>query len=65
MLFRMQQPLKHPIYIPAEMWRDYIRNINVVDATQEGRPNDHQYKHESIEKKREKNILSCSLKTIV
>lgn len=36
------------IFLPAEMWRDYVRNINVVDATQEGRPNDHQYKHEPI-----------------
>lgn len=45
------------------MWRYYIRNVNVVDATQEGCPNDHQYKHEPIgEKKRENNILSCSLK---
>lgn len=36
------------------MWRDYVRNINVVDATQEGRPNDHQYKHESIKEEGER-----------
>lgn len=33
------------------MWRDDIRNVNVVYATEEGRSNDHQYKHESIKKK--------------
>lgn len=32
------------------MWRNDIRNIDIVDATEEGCSNDHQYKHESIEK---------------
>lgn len=59
MLFRREQPVKprtlqHEINLPAKMWRDYIRNVNVVDATQEGGPNDHQYKHESIKRERER-----------
>lgn len=34
-------------FLPAKMWRDDIRNVDVVDATEEGCSNDHQYKHES------------------
>lgn len=40
------------------MWRDDIRNVNVVDATEEGRSNDHQYKHESIKRKQHYHLLS-------
>lgn len=40
------------------MWRDDIRDVNIVDATKEGRSNDHQYKHESIKRS---NIIICSL----
>lgn len=28
------------------MWRNDIGNIDIVDATQEGCSNDHQYEHE-------------------
>lgn len=34
-------------FLPAKMWRDDIRNVDVVDATEEGCSNDHQYKHKS------------------
>lgn len=27
--------------LPAQMWRDDIRNIDIIDATQEGCSNDH------------------------
>lgn len=38
------------IVSPAKMWRDGIRNIDIVEATEEGRSNDHQYKHKSKKK---------------
>lgn len=33
--------------LPAQMWRDDIRDVDIIDATQEGCSNDHQYEHES------------------
>jgi len=33
------------------MWRDDIRNIDIVDATEEGCSDDHQYKHKSEKRK--------------
>lgn len=35
------------------MWRDDIRDIDIIDATQEGCSNDHQYEHESKEEERD------------
>lgn len=32
--------------LPAQMWRNDIGNIDIIDATQEGCSNDHQYEHE-------------------
>lgn len=39
------------------MRRENIRNVDIVDAAEEGRSNDHQYKHES---KKEKNAM-CTM----
>lgn len=52
---------EEPRFLLAQMWRDDIRNIDIVDATEEGCSNDHQYKHES---KKENNILIGSVKMI-
>lgn len=38
--------------VPAKMWRDDIGNVDIVDATEEGRSNDHQYKHEPKQKQK-------------
>lgn len=51
---------EHPIFLPAKMRRDDIGNVDIVDAAEEGRPNDHQYEHESKKKKkkqRKKQLL--------
>lgn len=32
---------------PAKPWRDDVRNVDVVDATEEGRTDYHQYEHKS------------------
>lgn len=42
---------------PAKLRRDDIRNVDVVDATEEGRPDYHQYEHKSIKEKQNTFIL--------
>lgn len=41
---------------PAKMWRDDVRHVDVVDATEEGCSNDHQYKHESEKDQKNKTL---------
>lgn len=36
---------------PAQMWRNDVGDIDVVDATQEGCSDDHQYEHEPKKKR--------------
>ena len=42
------------------MWRDDIGNVDVVDAAEEGRPNDHQYEHESEKNEKIQSLLALS-----
>lgn len=37
--------------LPAQVWRNDIGDIDVIDATQEGCSDDHQYEHEPKKKK--------------
>lgn len=50
---------EHPIFLPAKMRRDDIGNVDIVDAAEEGRPNDHQYEHESKKKKKNRGKNNC------
>lgn len=43
--------------LPAKMWRRDVGDVDVVDATEERRSDDHQYEHESKNRRKKKIFL--------
>lgn len=52
---------EEPLFLPAQMWRDDVGNVDIVDATEEGCSNDHQYKHESKKTPKQNHIFIGSV----
>lgn len=53
--------------LPAKLWRDDIRNKDIVDPTEEGSSNNHQYEHKS-KKQRPKSthiVTGCALSSLL